>query len=261
MATWDGACQWRVNGIGLTLLRIPAGRVMGEYESIIEMNHDFFLGDREITVGQFQQFIDDPDYPAAEKPKDWRGVDTNVSPTPDHPSQQVSWYDAVLFCNWLSHREGLTPSYVRSGGKDKDYTGTEYDAWRLDTKANGCRLPTSAEWEYACRAGTTTDFSSGDSVPLLSGYCQMQSSRSAVCGSKLPNGWGLFDVHGNVWEWCEHSVGAYRVNRGGGWNDVAANCRTADSSTFEPTARTLDGGFRLALSSPSAESPEAEQDE
>ncbi len=96
--------QWRVNGIGLTMLRIPAGQFQGENDdgtaSVIEVTHDFFLSDREITVGQFQQFIDDPNYPADEKPKDWMGVNTYTSPVREHSAQQLSWYHPAQQVRW-----------------------------------------------------------------------------------------------------------------------------------------------------------------
>ena len=245
---WQGKPQWRVNSIGLTMLRIPAGQVQSDVSyggpPTIDVPQDFFMGDREITVGQFQQFIDNSDYHTTEKPQDWTGVNTSISSTADHPAKQVSWYDAVLFCNWLSHRERLSPSYVRTGDKEKykDYAGkeTEYDAWRLDLNGGGNRLPTSAQWEYACRAGSTTAFSSGDDETLLTGYCQMFPSRlSAICGSKLPNGWGMFDVHGNVWDLCEDFENANRVFRGGSWYGVAAPAgRRPAARTFRRPART-----------------------
>lgn len=263
VATSDSVRQWRINSIGLTLLRIPAGEVQGENGSIIKVSQDYFVGDREITVGQLQHFIDDLDYPADEKPKDWTGVDTDISPTADHPAQQVSWYDAVLFCNWLSLRERLTPSYVRTGEKVKIENDpgeeNEYDVWQLDAKASGYRLPTDAEWEYTCRADSTTEFCSGNSQTMLTSYCQMYPSKlSAICGSKLPNGWGLFDVHGNVWEWCEDSYSVNHALRGGCWSYAAATCGFAFRSMDSPVARDKEGGFRLALSFPSTVSSPAE---
>jgi formylglycine-generating enzyme required for sulfatase activity len=211
---------------------------------------EFWMGDREVTRGEFEQFVNDASYAATEKPVDWQGVDTEISPTADHPVQQVNWYDGVLYCNWLSLREGLRPCYERTDTKEKGpIAGTENDAWRMIPGATGYRLPGEAEWDYACQAGTSTEFCSGDDGSLLAGYCRMYpSKRTSMCGEKLPNAWGLHDVHGNVWEWCEVSEGPHRVLRGGSWSDGAADCRTAHRLTGVPTIRTNDGGFRLALS-------------
>ncbi|MCX7389069.1 MAG: SUMF1/EgtB/PvdO family nonheme iron enzyme [Planctomycetales bacterium] len=124
----------------------------------------------------------------------------------------------------------MQPCYERTGTKEKGGSDeTLYDAWRVIPGATGYRLLHEAEWEYACRAGTSTVFSSGDDETLLVGYCQMYPSKlTAVCGEKLPNAWGLHDVHGNVWEWCAdlfgESDGSIRVIRGGGWDDGAADC-------------------------------------
>jgi hypothetical protein len=149
--------EWHVNSVGLTMLRIPAGNldVKDEYgcPRRLTVKQPFLLSDREVTVGQFQQFVADPGYPSGDKPQNWPGADKSVSPTVDHPVQQVNWHDAVLFCNWLSRKERLNPAYAGSG-----------DKWNLVSGATGYRLPTEVEWEYACRAGTTTDWASGDDV-------------------------------------------------------------------------------------------------
>ncbi len=256
--------QWFVNSLGMTLLRIAPGefvrRLEGASEGIdqtVKLTRAFFLCDREISVGQFQQFVDDASYPNEEKPEKWGDVDKAVSPTSDHPAQQVSWYDAVLYCNWLSRKEGRTPCYERTGKKEIDRYDKkkESDAWRLVPEGTGYRLPTEAESEYACRAGTTTAFSSGDDEKLLRNYATFLESREAPCASKLPNGWGLFDAHGNVEEWCDDTIGSSdeeqgsdRAYRGGSWLVIAGFCRSAFRDRYVTSFRGLNLGFRVCLS-------------
>ena len=214
----------------------------------------YWIASCEVTRGQFEAFMQDADY-KFEKPTDWKGVDTAVSPTGDHPAQQVSWYDAVMYCNWLSREEGKTPAYRNTGKKEKgNLNDGKYDQWELIEGSTGYRLPLDVEWEYACRAGTRTDWSSGSDEQFLADYCQMYPSKlGAVVGQKLPNAWGLQDLHGNVWEWCNDlndDVGVSRVGRGGSWRDGAASCRSASRSGYYPSYRSHDLGFRVALSSP-----------
>ncbi len=217
---------------------------------------EFWVADREVTRGQFEAFFNDAMYAVAEKPINWNGIDSGISPTADHPAQQVSWYDAVLYCNWLSRREGRPVCYERT-----EQGSDDNDAWRVNLGAAGYRLLREAEWEHACRAGTETEFSSGDDEGLLAAYCQMDPSKlTAVSGEKLPNAWGLHDTHGNVWECCEDFFSSLRAGRGGGWTNGAASCQTAYRDAFEPTFRSSIIGFRLALSSPSGVLPEAAQD-
>ncbi len=165
-----------------------------------------------------------------------------------------------MFCNWLSLHEGRKPCYERAGTKDRDLSGEKYDAWRLIPGSNGYRLLREAEWEYSCRAGTQTEHSMGNDRTLLVSYCQMYPSKLAsLCGEKLPNGWGLHDVHGNVWEWCEElydATGSVRVARGGSWSRAAGVCRSADRGRDAPKLRN-SRGFRVALS-PRVSSPEAD---
>jgi len=261
--------QWLVNSLGMTLLEINAGefvRKEGAKEQTVQLTRAFFLSDREISVGQFQQFISDAKYPTGEKPEKWQGVDATISPTPDHPVQQVNWDDAVLFCNWLSRKEGRSPCYERTGKKvtvklgDSEYVS---DDWRLVADATGYRLPTEAEWEYSCRAGTTTEYASGGDEEILRKYAVLNVTRAASGGSKLPNAWGLFDIHGNVYEWCWDGYGQYdvkspsvdptgaavfpgRVIRGGSWFSSADDARASFRSRFSPWYRNFILGFRVA---------------
>ncbi len=139
----------------------------------------------------------------------------------------------------------------------------EHETWRLVADATGYRLPTEAEWEYACRAGTTTEFASGSDEEMLRKYAVFQASRTASVASKLPNGWGLFDMHGNVWEWCWDRFGEYnaksaavdptgaaaapfRVLRGGGWDLAGAFARASNRIQNMPMNRYSREGFRVA---------------
>ena len=212
--------NWHVNGVGMTMLKIPNGRFVRRassagnksIEQTVTLTRSFLLSDSEVTRGQFQQFIDDPDCPDAEKPKDRKvrqsrkdgAKKTPLGVSKQHPAGEVSWYDAVLFCNWLSRKEGLATCYMRTGKTDSK----GHDTWRLISDANGYRLPTEAEWEYASRAGTVTLLSHGNDASTLEHYAVF-SNRTDARGSRLPNGWGLFDVHGNVWEWCNDLYGPY----------------------------------------------------
>jgi formylglycine-generating enzyme required for sulfatase activity len=230
----------------------------------------YWVANREVTRLEFEAFINDSSY-AGEKPQDRKESELynykEHRPTLDHPAQNVSWYDAVMYCNWLSRREGRTPAY-RSVGKEKvnDYRNqevqeVEVDMWEQVESANGYRLPKEVEWEVACRAGSGTAWSTGSDESLLISYCQMYPSKLAsVCGQKLPNARGLHDMHGNVWEWCWGPLGSGRVVRGGGWSDYAAYCRSASRDWFGPSNRN-GLGFRVALSSPSGipKSPEADK--
>ena len=166
----------------------------------------------------------------------------------DRPVENVSWERAVEFCQTLS----ALP--------DEQKAGRMY------------RLPTEAEWEYACRAGTTTKYSFGEDESRLGEYAWYDSnsgSQTHAVGKKKPNAWGLFDMHGNVWEWCSDwadyypngevtdpqgpSNGSERILRGGSWYYNAGSCRSAVRCQFPPTDQRDILGFRLALSSPSGE--------
>jgi formylglycine-generating enzyme required for sulfatase activity len=168
----------------------------------------------------------------------------------DHPVERVSWEDAARFCNALSRREGLRPAY------DARHV--------LVPDNNGYRLPTEAQWEYACRAGNPGLWCFGDDEQELSAYAWFgegsfgEPHRVAL---KKPNAWGLYDMHGNVWEWCWDSKGVYpsvpqaqplgtasggrRVFRGGSCSSGPARCRSACRDGGQPSSRNGNLGFRV----------------
>lgn len=158
------------------------------------------------------------------------------------PVEGVSWLDAVGFCNALSVREGLAPAY-------RLHADAAHVEW--DTAADGYRLPAEAEWEHACRAGTTeARYGPLDDVAWHRGNSQ---ERPREVGGRQPNAWGLYDTLGNVWEWCwdvydAEVYGTYRVLRGGGWFDERWSCRASVRRRSHPTFRIDDTGFRVARS-------------
>jgi len=254
------------NSIGIRLKFLPAGTfTMGqaggdtdETPHEVTLTKPFYMGVYEVTNAQWKRVM-------GSEPSNWKDD--------DRPVEQVSWDDANEFCRRLS----ALPEEKRAG---RVY-----------------RLPTEAEWEYACRAGTTTKWSFGDDESRLGDYAWFgNNSGKAIVdavrwweesqdtyadrllgngcenhrvGQKQPNAWGLFDMHGNVWEWCSDWYGDYakgvvtdpqgpsggssRVFRGGCWDSSAGGCRSANRARFVPSRRDDRLGFRLALSPSGAE--------
>jgi formylglycine-generating enzyme required for sulfatase activity len=159
-----------------------------------------------------------------------------------NPVENVSWNDAVSFCNLLSQKAGLDECYsISSNGKNVICN------WESD----GYRLPTEAEWEYACKAGTA-EVRYGE-IDKIAWYNENSGGKTHEVGKKEPNAWGLYDMLGNVWEWCwdvydEKVYGSYRVFRGGGWSDPARGCLASNRRRSHPTFCIDDLGLRLAKS-------------
>jgi formylglycine-generating enzyme required for sulfatase activity len=224
-----------------------ADRSSDEQQHEVEITRAFWLGVHPVTVGQFRAFAQATGY----RETGWQH--SGFSQGDRHPVVGVSWYDARKFCAWL----------------------TKTDSGRVH------RLPTEAEWEYACRGGAPESYPFHVGRPLRSlssaranfhgdfpygGAAQGPSlGQTTPVGSYPPNGWGLCDMHGNVWEWCADwynddsylrsrrqdppgpPKGPYRVIRGGSWGNRGQECRPAYRLGGGPTNRCLDLGFRVAL--------------
>jgi formylglycine-generating enzyme len=301
--TWAVAPRETTNSIEMKLMLIPAGEFqMGNHKSAEELfdafknftaekfgpeafkaeyplhrvriTKPFFLGTHQVTRGQFRKFVQDTGYRTdAEKPGNvgegydpatgkfenkasynWDNV--GFDQTDEHPVVNVSWNDATAFCKWLSQKEG------------KAY-----------------RLPTEAEWEYACRAGTTTHYWFGDDPEKLTEYANGPDAAykakfpdktgtlrgndgyvfTSPVGRYRPNPLGLYGLHGNVWEWCADwgrhdyygvspledpagpETGEARVLRGGCWRDSLWEARSSARHAFPPTFHMLCVGFRVAM--------------
>ncbi len=198
--------------------------------------NSFYMGRYEVTQKEYQEVM-------GTNPSKFKGDNLLV--------EQVSWYDAIEYCNKRSQKEGLTPVYTINGNNV---------TWNIG--ANGYRLPTEAEWEYACRAGTATAYNTGTSINDNTGwYFANSGNKTHPVGQKPANAWGLYDMHGNVDEWCwdwydnytswsqTDSIGTVsvpsRVLRGGSWISTAADVRSAYRYSFTPQYRDYYLGFRL----------------
>ena len=236
-----------VNSVGMLMVPIPAGEFqMGSPDSDkdsnpfekpqhpVKITKPFYLSVYEVTQKQYEKVMG---------VRPWRGKEY-VQEGPDYPATYVSWNDAVEFCRKLSEQEDV-----------------EY------------RLPTEAQWEYACRAGTTTLYSFGDDASKLGQHAWYRNNAWDIgekyahrVGQKLANSWGLYDMHGNVWEWCQDWYAPYgsekvvsdpmgpaqgigRSLRGGSFHPSSL-VRSADRLVFQPTIRIFNVGFRPSRTYP-----------
>lgn len=158
------------------------------------------------------------------------------------PVVNISWNEAIYFCNLLSLNAGLTECY--SFSQDGDHI-------ECDWESDGYRLPTEAEWQYACKAGTA-GYQYGE-IDKIAWYNGNSGDSIHEVGKKEPNAWGLYDMLGNVWEWCwdlydEQVYGSYRIFRGGSWAEEARGCGATCRRRSHPSFCIDDLGFRLAKS-------------
>nr|WP_140168766.1 SUMF1/EgtB/PvdO family nonheme iron enzyme [Bacillus thuringiensis] len=167
---------------------------------------------------------------------------SNLSKDKNKPVVNISWNDAIMFCNLLSKKAGLKEYYSINDG-------CQIVSCNLDS--NGYRLPSEAEWQYACKAGTP-GYTYGE-LQKIAWYNKNSNGEIQAVGKKEPNAWGLYDMVGNVWEWCydlydEKVYGSYRIFRGGSWAEKARGCGATCRRRSHPTFYIDDLGFRLAKS-------------
>ena len=198
----------------------------------------FYMCDHEVTQAEWKDVMG-----TTPSPSDMATADGTAD---NNPVNMVSWYDALVYCNRRSIKEGLTPYYTINGSTNPDDWGTVPDStdanWNnvdYDPAANGYRLPTEAEWEWAARGGgDNTTYAGSDDMDDVAWYEDNSSSKTHEVKTKNANGYGLYDMSGNVWEWCWDwfggissitpatgaSSGSFRCKRGGGWFNDSSVC-------------------------------------
>ena len=207
--------------MSIEMVHLPKGKfVFGEGSDAkkVVIDYEFEIGKYQVTFDEYDIYCEDENKDKADDRGWGRGK---------RPVINVSWHDANDYCKWLNKK----------------------------SKQN-YRLPTEKEWEYACRAGTETKWSFGDDEKQLDKYAwydDNSNGRTHLVGEKLPNPWGLYDMHGNVWEWCEDWYDKdekWKVVRGGSWFLYAYNTRCAYRSYWTPTSRFDIMGFRILRTLP-----------
>jgi formylglycine-generating enzyme required for sulfatase activity len=229
---------------GIVMVQLPGGRfIMGDESEVDAQPHEvyvsaFYIDKCLVTQEEYQRVMGD-------NPSRWKAS--------MNPVEQVRWSDAARYCNARSRLEGLQSCY-------------DLKTWECNFDADGYRLPTEAEWEYACRAGTKTTYFFGNDSSKLRDYAWFEENsggRPRPVGQKLPNPWGLYDVHGNVWQWCNDfykvdyyqespqenprgpNIGDNKVVRGGAWKFSAQTCRSGYRYNEDPGYADVCFGYDI----------------
>ena len=262
--------RWYVNSQGQTMVvvRGPVEFEMGEknYQHRENIGHNFAIASKKVTVEQFETFL-------KENPRVQVKDNKLYSPEPTCPMNTVSWYKAAAYCNWLSKHEGLPEDQWCYAPNEKGDYAEGMKLMSTPEKRKGYRLPTEAEWEYSCRAGSVTGYYFGEPWELLGKYgwyIKNSDNGAQRVGSLKPNDLGLFDLHGNIFEWCQDrykepgkenngndiniqvtiNYTDPRILRGGTFGSPPALVRSALRYGSAPAYRYFNLGFRPSRTYP-----------